>query len=177
MKRFVACLLLALSVQAYTELEYQENFTAWMRHHKKSYNHEEFQARYAVFKGNMDFIQTHNSDPSKTFQVAMNQFGDLASGEFAQLFTGLKVPEGYIRNGQPQVVDPTIEVPVSVDWVSKGAVTAIKNQGQCGSCWSFSTTGSVEGDHFLTTGQLVSLSEQNLMDCSTSYGNMDATEV
>jgi cathepsin L len=113
-------------------------------------------------------------------------FADLTNEEYRTLTLGTRF-DGTARLAAAQVVESPQANPASVNWVKAGAVTPIKNQGQCGSCWSFSTTGSVEGIHFIRKSMpsksfcivptvsyldnLVSLSEQNLMDCSTSYGN------
>jgi len=151
-------------------LQYQSAFADWMHKHSKSYAHDEFQARFQIFKNNLDFINTHNAKTDKTFTVALNKFADLTNQEFANMYNGLRVPEGYVHQGTLQA-DTTVTLPDTWDWRKQGAVTGVKNQGQCGSCWSFSTTGSVEGCHFLTSGKLVSLSEQNIMDCSWNNGN------
>jgi cathepsin L len=137
-----------------------------MRKYHKSYGHDEFQYRYSVFKKNLDFITQH-AQTQHTYTVKMNKFGDLTNLEFSKIFLGFRGPS-YSPKFEPTVPGA---YPDSLDWNAKGYVTPIKNQGQCGSCWSFSTTGSMEGCHMKTTGQLVSLSEQNLMDCSTPQGN------
>ena len=126
----------------------------------------------AIFDSNVRKIQQHNAQGLE-WTMSVNAFTHLSQQEFAARYIG-----GW--RGPSKSVNPvatehlrtnTADLPSSVDWSQKGAVTPIKNQGQCGSCWAFSTTGSIEGINFINNGNLVSLSEQQLVDCSGSYGN------
>lgn len=143
--------------------------------HGKQYAHKtEEMVRKQVFSENLKRIEMHNylySKGIKSYTLGVNKYADMEHSEFVKLMNG------YRRNmSQPQgatYMSPLVkmEVPDSVDWRTKGYVTPIKDQGHCGSCWSFSATGALEGQHFRQTGKLVSLSEQNLVDCSRKYGN------
>lgn len=124
-----------------------------------------------MWKANQGIIADHNENADEHgYTLGMNEFGDLTTDEFVTMMNGYQMravsnsTTFYKKVGGVQAE--------TVDWREKGAVTEVKNQGQCGSCWSFSTTGSLEGQHFLNGGgELVSLSEQNLVDCSGKYGN------
>jgi cathepsin L len=149
----------------------QDSFNSWAAVHGKDYKSKyEYNYRMAVYKSNLDFIESHNRQ-NLGFTVAMNQFGDLTLEEFSQLYLGMKVDASNLIQKNVHS-DPDFIGDDTVDWRAKGAVTAVKNQGQCGSCWAFSTTGSVEGAWQLKKSSLVSLSEQNLVDCSSAQGNM-----
>jgi len=170
---FVAVLLvlsLALaSVQGYiTEREYQREFTKFVKSFNRRYTTDEFFSRFEIFKQNLDLIELHNSQTDITSTIGVNQYADMTSQEMANKLNGYR-PINRVKNVRPLKLSPS--APTSLDWNAKGAVTAIKDQGQCGSCWSFSATGSIEGAVFLKSGNLTSLSEQQLMDCSTKYGN------
>jgi len=164
--------LLSLSAAVQDTLSFRQ----WMSKFNKSYkNEDEFQYRLQVWLKNSAFINQHNN-AGKSFTVGMNQFGDLTNQEFRSSVLGYNKAGrdlNHVKSNSHVVhsTSPIESIPPSFDWRTKGAVTGIKNQGDCGSCWAFSTTGSTEGCHAISTGKLVSLSEQNIMDCSDAYGN------
>lgn len=150
------------------------SFDAWCSLYNRSYMFgTERDYRNSVYDANVKRIRAHNRG-GHNWTMAVNKFADLTADEFRWKYVG----NGYLvdRRGGVNVEVKHLRydlnaLPSSVDWTTKGAVTAVKDQGQCGSCWAFSTTGSVESAWFLKNGTLVSLSEQQLVDCSVSEGN------
>jgi len=152
-----------------TEEEYQKEFEKWSTTYSKVYSNAEFGNRYNIFKKNLDFINKHNQRKHVRYTVGLNSFADLTNDEFSRIFNGLS-PRDVTIPTQPVVIDVSA-LPTEVDWRTKGAVTGVKNQGQCGSCWTFSSTGGIEGQWQIKGHGLVSLSEQQIVDCcKQGYG-------
>jgi KDEL-tailed cysteine endopeptidase len=145
------------------------SFDEWALQHGKSYEPTERDYRETVYVNNVEKINAHNAGNS-SWTMSVNKFADLTADEFKTLVSS-PMPRKYKALRNFGRIYNTTANPTSVDWSAKGAVTPIKNQEQCGSCWAFSTTGSVEGAWFIAKGSLVSLSEQQLVDCSTAEGN------
>jgi len=141
----------------------------------KVYTEEEDAIRYETWRKTVEEIEMHNSEYSKTYTQGVNQFTDMSDEEFEQGYGGcLTIPEEYMNGtatDAEEFAPSTVALPDSVNWVSQGYVTPVKNQGHCGSCYSFSATGALEGAWYKKTKKLPSLSEQQIVDCSGRYGN------
>lgn len=162
-----AAILASFAVAEGATPDYQVLFKDFQSTHNKVYSSAvEHQARFEIFKANVDYIHETNAK-NLSYKLDVNVFSDKTPDEFAGQFTGLEKPDRLWGElpylGRQKYSGKALDA--SVDWVTKGAVTPVKNQGQCGSCWAFSTTGSLEGAQQIAGGHLVSLSEQQLVDC------------
>ncbi|KEH43476.1 putative cathepsin L [Medicago truncatula] len=157
-------------------LKTEKKFKVFMQDYSKSYStREEYLLRLGIFAKNLVKAVEHQAlDPTAIHGVT--QFSDLSDEEFERFYTGVR--GGFPSSNGVGEVAPPLDVeglPENFDWREKGAVTGVKMQGTCGSCWAFSTTGSIEGANFLATGKLLSLSEQQLVDCDSKCDITDKT--
>jgi len=162
--------LATLVVSAIASTSTTPSFSEWAKTHGKTYaSKEELVLRRSIYAANVAKVEAHNAQ-NLSWTMAVNKFSDLTGEEWKAAYTG-----GYrAKEKRSTNVDLSLlhaAPPTSVDWEAKGAVTPVKNQGQCGSCWAFSTTGSTESSYFITKGSLLSISEQELVDCAGKEGN------
>ncbi|KAH6763579.1 senescence-associated gene 12 protein [Perilla frutescens var. hirtella] len=147
-----------------------ERHEKWMVEHGRVYKDAAEKAkRFKIFKENVNYIDSFNEVGTQTYKLGINKFADLTNEEFQASRNGYKMGS-YPKSSEISSFRyaNVTAAPASIDWRQKGAVTGVKDQGQCGCCWAFSAVAATEGINQLTTGNLVSLSEQQLVDCDTS---------
>jgi KDEL-tailed cysteine endopeptidase len=172
----IAC---AVAVACAANVHPREHYEKEFFEHVKKFNLElkdgaEFLRRLSIFADNYDVIEKHNAE-DHTYKFGLNQFSHLTYDEWIDTVKvgGTRAPNLRRDPNGPLFTAPadTSANPASVDWVAKGAVTPVKNQGSCGSCWSFSTTGALEGAYQIKYNNLQSFSEQELVSCDTKGGD------
>ena len=148
-----------------------KEFTNFQERFSKRYSTiQELETRFSIFRKNFIGILAHNSDFTQNFTMGVNQFTDLTPEEFRAKYIngGLKTEVGSY--GCKSFSSSASGAPSSIDWREKGAVTSVKDQGQCGSCWAFATTANAESVWAISSGQLLDLSEEFLVDCASGVG-------
>lgn len=149
-------------------MEVIQAFAQWKVSHQKEYSSpSEMLYRLGIFYRAFNEVREHNNS-NATWKMALNHFADITESEFLAKYTGYR----FSTRSKSFALDNMLtQNPPAIDWTTKGAVNAVKNQGQCGSCWAFSAVANLEGVNFVTNGNLLNLSEQQLVDCSQAYGN------
>nr|ABM55486.1 digestive cysteine protease intestain [Leptinotarsa decemlineata] len=157
----------------------EDQWIAFKQTHGKTYkNLLEERTRFGIFQRNLIKIKEHNARCDKgeeTYLLGVTRFADLTHEEFKDILKG-QIKNKPRLNATPTVFPEDLEVPDSIDWTEKGAVLEVKGQNPCGSCWAFSATGALEGQNAILNNAKISLSEQQLLDCSAAYGNGNCKE-
>ncbi|KAH7544953.1 hypothetical protein FEM48_Zijuj01G0040700 [Ziziphus jujuba var. spinosa] len=151
------------------EVSMSERHEQWMARYGRTYeNNAEKERRFKIFKDNVEFIENFNNAGNRPYKLSVNEYADQTNEEFRASRNGYKRSSNSKSSQTSFRYEDVSAVPSSIDWRKKGAVTPIKDQGQCGCCWAFSAVAATEGITQLKTGKLISLSEQELVDCDTS---------
>eukprot|EP00079_Xenopus_tropicalis_P038264 XP_017952035.1 PREDICTED: cathepsin K-like [Xenopus tropicalis] len=172
----VALLSLLIPAHSAPDPTLDTHWQLWVKTHQKSYKDwEEERARRTIWEETLKFITAHNLEYSlglHTYEVGMNHLGDMTGEEVAATMTGY-TDSGDSLDNVVHVPKQILEAlpPASIDWRTKGCVTPVRNQGECGSCYAFSAVGALECQWKKKTGSLVTFSPQELVDCSESEGN------
>jgi len=172
MKIAALSLIAGAAATKFDDLAAKQEFAQYVKNFNKQYDAADVASKFATFSANLKKIREHNAAQGETFTMAVNEFADLTADEFKALYTGYTPRNRDYARSQNAHVATTTTFADELNWNDQGAVTPVKDQGQCGSCWAFSTTGSTEGAVQIATGTLTSLAEQELVDCSKSEGNM-----
>ncbi|KAM3684945.1 hypothetical protein ACJW31_11G081500 [Castanea mollissima] len=139
----------------------------WMAQHGRNYVDDVDKiSRFQIFKDNVKYIDKVNNEGNRTYKLSVNEFADLTNEEFIATRTGYKISDQPTSRKTTFRYGNLTEIPTTIDWRERGAVTPIKNQGTCASCWAFSAVAATEGITQIRTGKLISLSEQQLVDCA-----------
>jgi len=141
-------------------------FEEFVQTYRREYTSEEKDRRLEIFKANMQMIEETNAK-KLSYTLGVTPYTDLTFEEFRAQFIGGVTPWTAEQKESMTTFEKTEDAPDSIDWVEKGAVTPVKNQGHCGSCWTFSATGALEGAMVAAGRKLTPLSEQELVDCDT----------
>jgi len=162
----------------------ENRFASWAAAYDKKYSSEaERKKRLGLFAASAKLVEEHNSKipaGSDRYRLGLNEFADMSDSEFFEMYGLGKMKgqedcsatrKGALQGSASKMTELPADLPVAIDWRDKGIVSPVKNQGRCGSCWTFSTTGALEAHYKKKHGRFLSFSEQQLLDCAGNYDN------